>query len=805
MKSHVRVAVIGGGVVGCSVLYHLAKLGWSDVVLIERKELTAGSTWHAAGGFHAINSDPTVATLQAYTIGLYQEIEAASGQSCGLHLTGGVNIASTPARWEYLKAEWAKHRVMGLESELVTPAEVRELCPIVDTTGLLGGLYDKNEGHLDTAGVTHAYAKVARANGAEIYRQNQVVDLVPQADGSWDVVTEQGTIRAEHVVNAAGLWAREVGTMAGVELPTLPMEHHYLITEDIPEIAAHDGEITHCIDLDGEMYLRQEHNGVLLGIYEPNSTPWAVGGTPWDYGDTELLPPDLDRISDALMKGFRRFPSVEASGIKRVVNGPFTFTPDGNPLVGPVRGLRNYWCACGVMAGFSQGGGVGLALAEWMIEGESSQDIVAMDVARFGPYANRRYTIDKVNEFYQRRFSIVYPNEEWPAGRPSKTTPIYDRLKAENAVFGASYGLEHALWFAPKGSEPVETPTFRRSNAFDPVGEECRATRTAVGMIENGTFSKYEVTGPGAVAWLDTLLACKLPKVGRMGLAPMLSPKGRLRGDLTLMRLAEDAFMIFGSGYLQAWHMRWFEDNLPDGGVTVRNVTDDLLGFAVAGPQSRALMERVTGEALPNEAMRFMSWRHCEVGLAPALLARLSVTGELGYEIYAPANHQLGIYDTLMAAGRDLGLRLIGSRALNSLRLEKSFGIWSREFTPDYTAAMSGLDRFIDFTKPAFVGRDAALADREKDPARRLVTLAIEADDADVSGWEPIWKGDRLVGFITSGGYGYTVGKSLAMGYVDTAALGDGPDFAVHVVGEKRPATYLPEAPYDPAGARMRG
>ena len=804
MKSHARVVVIGGGVVGCSVLYHLTKLGWSDVVLVERKELTAGSTWHAAAGFHALNSDPNVARLQAYTIALYDEIQAASGQDLGMHMTGGVSIAASAERWEVPRAEWARHRIMGLDSELVGPDEIRKICPIIDTSDVIGGLFDPNEGHLDPNGTTHAYAGAARNAGAEVYRRNRVVDLVPLGDGGWDVVTEQGTIRAEHVVNAAGLWARECGRMAGLELPVMPMEHHYLITEEIPEVRALEAEIGHIIDLDGGMYVRQEHDGVLLGVYEQPSTPWAVGGTSWDYGESELLPPDLDRISESLMRGFKRFPPIERAGIKRIVNGPFTFTPDGNPLVGPVRSLRNYWCACGVMAGFSQGGGVGLTLAQWMIEGEPEGDVFAMDVGRFGAFAGKAYTLAKASEFYERRFQIPYPNEHWPAGRPAKTTPVYDRLKAANAVFGANYGQEYALYFAPKGEAPVETPTLRRSNAFAAVGEECRAIRDAVAMAENANFSKYEVSGPGAVAWLDHMFASRLPAVGRIRLAPMLAPSGRLAGDLTLLRLAEDRFLVIGSGYLQTWHMRWFEDHLPHAGVSVRNLTDHLIGFAVAGPRSRELLERVTGEDVANQGFRFMSVRPMDVGLAPALVARISVTGELGYEIYAEPQYQAGLYDLLRAAGADLGLRNFGGYAMMSTRLEKAFGAWSREFTPDYTAAMSGLDRFVDFDKADFIGRDAALREREAPPARRLALMQIEAEDADPVGYEPVWHGETLVGFATSGGYGHCVGKSLALGYLDRGVISARPDLEIHVLGDRRPARVLAEPPLDPAGVRMR-
>ena len=495
MKSHVRVAVIGGGVVGCSVLYHLTRLGWSDVMLIERSELTSGSTWHAAGGFHTLNADTNMAALQGYTIRLYRELEELTGQSCGLHHVGGLTLAADADRLDFLKAERAKHRYMGLETEIVGPDEIARLSPITNPKGLLGALYDPLDGHLDPSGTTQAYAKGARMQGAEIVLRNPVRELRPRPDGTWNVATVQGTVNAEHVVNAAGLWAREVGEMAGVYLPCHPMEHQYLVTDDLPEVYERDTELPHCMDPAGESYLRQEGRGLVIGMYEQRCELWAVEGTPSDFGH-ELLPEKIDRIADKLDVAYERYPILRTAGVKRIISGPFTFAPDGNPLVGPVPGLRNYWAACAVMAGFSQGGGVGLALAEWMIEGEPSRDIFAMDVARFGDWCTRPYTRAKVRENYQRRFAVSYPNEELPAARGLVTTPAYGVWAARNAVFGAGYGLEHVNWFAPEGEPAFEQPSFRRSNAFEPVAAECRAVREAVGINEIHNFGKYLVEGP---------------------------------------------------------------------------------------------------------------------------------------------------------------------------------------------------------------------------------------------------------------------------------------------------------------------
>ncbi len=615
--------------------------------------------------------------------------------------------------------------------------------------------------------------------------------------------TDKGDLVAEHVVNAAGLWAREVGRFAGLELPILAMEHQYIVTGEIPEVVASQKEVLHAIDFEGEIYMRQEGKGMLIGTYEKGGVPWAERQTPWNFTH-ELLPPDLDRIADSLEVGFRHFPPLERAGIKRIVNGPFTFAPDGNPVVGPIRGLRNYWVACGVMAGFSQGGGVGLALSNWMIHGDPGFDVWAMDVARFGDWATMAYTNAKVRENYSRRFRIRFPNEELPAARPLRMTPVYDRLKARGAVFGAAFGLEHALWFAPTGVEPVEDVTYRRSNAHGPVGDECRAVRNAVGLLETASFAKYEVTGPGAGAWLERVLANRLPRAGRLTLSPMLNDEGKLIGDFTVANPGSGRFFVFGSGIAEQYHLRWFDAHLPPSGVAIRALRTELLGLAIAGPRSRELLSRLTGDDVSNAALPFLSFRAMDVALLPAHVGRISFTGELGYEIWVPADCQLALYDAILAAGADLGLRHFGARALNSLRLEKSFGNWAREYRPIYTPAEAGLDRFVDVAKADFIGRDAVLRDRERRPARRLVTLVVDATEADAIGDEPVWHDGEVVGWITSGGYGHCVGKSIALGYVPAAVAAASSGFEIEMLGERRPASLAPQPLHDPTGERMR-
>ena len=801
MKTTTRVVIIGGGVVGCSVAYHLTKLGWSDVMLLERSELTSGSTWHAAGGFHTLNGDTNMAALQGYTIKLYRELEELTGMSCGLHHVGGITLADNAERFDMLLAERAKHRYMGLETEIVGPEEIAKLAPIVNLDGVIGALYDPLDGHLDPSGTTHAYAKAARMGGAEIHLHTKVLETNPRADGTWDVVTDKGTIHTEHVVNAAGLWAREVGAMAGVYLPLHPMEHQYLVTEETPEIFERDTEHPHVMDPAGESYLRQEGRGLCIGFYEQPCRPWAVGGTPWDFGH-ELLPDDFDKIEQSIEFAYKRFPVLERAGIKSVIHGPFTFAPDGNPLVGPIPGLRGYWSACGVMAGFSQGGGVGLMLAQWMVEGECERDTGAMDVARFGDWISPGYTLPKVIENYQKRFSVSYPNEELPAARPNRTTPMYDIFDKMGAVWGAQYGLEVPNYFA-QGDEPrFETPSFRRSNAWEATAREVKSVREAVGINETHNFGKYRVTGPNARAWLDRTMAGRIPKPGRIALNPMLSPAGRIIGDFTVSCLDESDFRLTASYGAQAYHMRWFLQHEKPG-VTLQNCSDSLTGFQIAGPKARQVLQACTQADVSQ--MRFMDVAPIVVGMTDCIVQRVSYTGDLGYEIFCPPMAQRQLWETLWHAGQPHGIRPFGMRAMMSLRLDRFFGSWGREFSPDYTPAETGLDRFIQWSKPSdFIGRSAVEAERETPPARTMVMFEVEAQDADVNAYEPVWIDGAVQGFCTSGGYSHHTGKSIAYALVPRAAVTQDLTAQIEILGQMRAARRLTSPLFDPDGLRLR-
>jgi dimethylglycine dehydrogenase len=816
MKSSAQVVVIGGGVVGASVLYHLAEAGWADVVLVERKELSAGSTWHSAGGMHTLNGDPNVAKLQQYTIQLYRTIEERSGQDCSIHLPGGLMLAGDRERLDWLRMAQARGRYLGMELDIISPAEAKAMFPLMEEQYFVGALFDPVEGHLDPFSVTNAYTVCARQGGAEVYRHTWVSDLRQRLDGTWDVITDRGEIHAEHIVNAGGLWAREVGRMIGLELPVLGMEHMYLVTDEMPEVAAHNAATGHempmALDFDGEIYIRQEQGGMLLGTYEQDCVPWSPREAPWSF-DMELLPPDLDRIAPSLEIAFKHYPAMASAPIKRVVNGPFTFAPDGNPLVGPIRGLRNCWVACAVMAGLSQGGGVGLALANWMTTGDPQLDVWGMDVARFGDWATLAYTNAKVRENYSRRFRITFPNEELPAGRPLHTTPAYDRLTAHNAVWGAGFGLEHALWFQRPGEEPVEEVTFRRSNAFPVVNEECRAVRERVGLTECSNYAKYRVSGDGAAEWLHGLFTNRLPNVGRIALTPMLNPDGRIVGEFSVARVDDDDFFLFGSQAAEVHHSRWFLAHLPERSAIRFDVLGlSLVGLSLAGPRARDVLQSVTAESLATADFPFMAFRRIDVGMVPAWVGRMTYTGDLGYELWVAPEHQRALFDLLWDAGHDAGIALFGFRALMSLRMEKMFGTWIREYRPIYTPLEARMDRYLKIDHD-FIGRGALEAELRRGPQRSLVYLEIDpdpAEPADVLGDEPIWHDGAVVGWVTSGSYAHYSGVSLAFGYVPAEFAAPGAPgeqwgrFEVEIIGHRRPARLLTEAVLDPAGTRMR-
>ncbi|MDA8691843.1 FAD-dependent oxidoreductase [Candidatus Pseudothioglobus singularis] len=804
MKDQARVVVIGGGVVGCSILFHLAKMGWKDVILLERNELTSGSSWHAAGQIHTISSDPNISRLQDYTINLYKEIEETSGHSVGMHSTGGYYLASNQSWHDYLKRERSKARSMGLEQEFVSLDEVVEKHPLINPENYVAALWDPLDGDIDPSGVTYAYAKSARVHGAEFYTHTPVIETNQRPDGSWDVVTEKGNIHAEHIVNAGGLWARELGRMSGIHLPVVPMEHHYLITEEIDKITSlPEGQrLPACIDYEANIYFRQERSGLLLGTYEPQSTPWSLDGTPQTFGH-DLLEPDLDRIADRLALAFERIPSLQNAGIKDTINGPFVFSPDGNPMIGPVPGMKNYWTAVGVMAGFCQAGGVGKTLAEWMIEGEPSIDVWAMDIARFGDFATPEWGVIKSSENYERRFVMTFPNETLPKGRRQKTTSIYDRLTQKGAVWQDSFGLENALWFASSPEDAYEEPTFHRSRSHEYVAKEVEAVRASVGASEVANFANHKFTGKGAKVFLNKVLAGRIPRPGRVNLTPMLLESGKLNGDLTVACIDDETYYLFGSSVSQNMHLRWFGMHLEGvQDVVYQNMTDDFHGIAISGPNSRELLSRLTREDVSSEAFKFRDIRDTFVGGVPALCVRISFTGELGYEIYVAPQYQLKLFEAIEEVGEDLDLKWFGGRALMSMRLEKSWGAWTMDFRPDFTIMESGLDFFVDWDKD-FIGKKAALIEKKNGPSKKLSVIHIDTE-TDVSGDEAVMHNGECVSYITSGGYGHSVQRSLAMTYLPVELIDSKTTLEVEILGEFHKASIVMEPLYDPSGSKMR-
>lgn len=800
------VVIIGGGVTGCSIAYHLAKAGFTDVVLLERTELTAGSTWHAAGGTGAFGGSANATLLHKYSFDLYPELEAETGQSCGFHHVGEITLGRTEDRVEQMKLHHTLAKRCGVETHWLTREDLLVRAPVMDPTAIKAALFEPSYGHVDPSGVTHAFAKGARDNGAVIHRQTPVLETNQRPDLTWDVVTPSGRIHAQRVVNAAGLWAREVAALAGVYLPLMPVEHHYFVTETISEIAAMKQELPLIGDADAEYYMRQEGKGLLLGVYEDACVHWAETGTPLNFGH-ELLPNALERIERNLAQACEAVPCLGTAGIKRVINGPMIFSPDLAPLIGPYPGKANYWTACGVMTGFSQSAAIGMIIAAWMSEGEPPMDVFMWDVARYGRWAGKDYTKARTGDMYATRFKTLYPYEERPAGRPVLTTPAYAAYRDMGAVFGASDGVEYPLWFAPAGVEAKDSLTFGRPNWWGHVGAECRALSEGVGIIDISTYGKHIVRGPMAHAWLENLMANKMPaRDGQLVLTPMLSPKGRLVGEFSVSRLSREEFLLVGSGPADRYHHRIWETHLPAGGVQVESMTTKLCGFSISGPNARKLLERLCDADISSEAWSYGQVGRVQIGpAADAILTRVAYTGELGYEVLVPCNSQLPLLEALLRVGEDFGVKLAGIRALNSLRIEKGYGAWGMEFSPDYTPFEAGMGRLVKFDKGAFVGRDAALCASEA-PLRWVYRqFDIETVDAEPWGGEPVMKDDQVVGYLTSAAFGHRVGHCVALGYMngDHAETREG--LFVDILGERCDVAVRATAAFDPEGKRMRG
>jgi len=802
MKSHAQAVVIGGGLIGCSILYHLTKLGWKDVVLLERDELTSGSTWHAAAGIHGLHDNNNITRIQNYTMNLYKELETLTGQGCGIFQPGSLYLAQTENREHQLRLQEAKAKYYGLNFHEISRNEAERLHPLVDFDGVRTIMYEPDGGNVDPSGVTNAYANGARQNGAEIYRFTPVTGTEQLSDKSWLIKTDKGNIKTEVVINAAGLWGREVGKMAGLDLPLLPAEHQYFVTETIPEIESIGRRLPSIADRDGEYYLRQEGNGLLVGAYEKDVKLWAELETPSGFGH-ELFPDDLDRIEENVLRAISRVPVLGGAGIKRVINGPMIWSPDSNALFGPVPELDGYYLCNGIIPGFSQSGGLGELLAEWIITGEPHLDIFSWDLARFGTWADKKFTKSRVKDQYSNRFAIHFPNEERSAGRPVRTRPAYSTQKELGAVFGLNYGWEHPLWFS-KEPNTVDSNGFTRQNWHEPVGIECNMLRNSVGVIDISNFAKYLVSGDGSESWLNSIFANRMPKnIGRSCLTPLIGKRGGIAGDFTVTHLEKDKFLIIGSGMAERYHSRYFKSVPLPGNVSFESITEKMCGFNVAGPKSREMLSRLSNADFSTELFPFMTAKRINLLGLSVIAVRVSFTGDLGWELYCDTVDQVELYNSLVTIAKELNGGPIGSRALMSLRIEKGYGSWSREYSPEYWPQEVGLSKLIKLDKD-FLNKEAYIKIKDKKPREMLrIIEVVDAKIADATGGEPIFSVDGApIGRVTSGAYCAGVGKSLALVFIKSSII----DVEMHVMilGKPHLAKLLDEPPFDPKGLKLR-
>ncbi len=809
MKDRARVVVIGGGVVGVSTLYHLAKKGWSDVVLIERKELTSGSTWHAAGLLPLFNMSYAVGQIHKYSVKLYGELEEETGQHVGLRRVSNIRLATTRDRMDEYHQYAGVARTIGVQVDFLTPEEVREIWPLCVTDGLVGAIRHPEDGYVQPADLTQAFAIGARNRGAEIYRHTTVTGLRQKTGGEWVVTTDKGEITCEHVVSATGNFARQTGAMAGLDVPVMPVEHQYIVTEPHPAIQERKRqglpEMGVLRESDGSWYMREENGGLILGPYEVGAPACYVDG-PHPESEYELFQEDLDRLEPHIESAMRRVPIFSEAGIKQVYNGAIAYTPDGSPIIGPAWGKRNFWLNEGHSFGITAAGGAGWQLAEWIVEGEPTIDMLGVDPRRFGDYASKAFLKEKNEEAYANVFTVHYPDEERPAARPLRTAPCYGRMKELGAVFGQKFGWERPNWFAPAGVPREDHWSFRRSKWFEHVGRECQNVHENVGLLDMTAFAKARIAGPGARDFLDHLVANKLPgRDGRIALAHALTARGGVHSEFTIFREAADSYYLVSAGGLQRLDHDWLRRNLPrDGSVEMENLTTAMGVLVVAGPNSRALLERVAGCDLSNEAFPWLTGKDTTIGLAPARLLRVNFVGELGWEIHHGIEYQNHIFDALMAAGQDLGIAPFGIRAMDAMRIEKSYRMIGTELSIEYAALESGLDRFVRPEKGDFVGRDALLAWRERGFANAFATLEVRGhNDADPLGNNPIYLDGELVGRATSGAYGFRLGKSLALAMVRPELAVPGHEFVMDVLGTTCTATVVGESPFDPENTRL--
>ena len=801
MTTHARIIIIGGGIVGVSTLYHLAKAGEKEALLLERRELTAGATWHAAGNVHTQSAYANISALQAYSLRLYDGLAEEVGQEVGSHVVGGFFLAQTKERMEEFKHLAGKFRALGLEYDLVSPSEMKAKYPLLNVSDLEGGAWDPEEGYVDPYSVTMGLAAGARKYGGQIRRNSQVDSIVRLPSGHWRLTAGDEVFECEIVVNCAGFWAREVAEMVGTTVPITNMEHQYLVTDTMPDVEELNYELPMIRDCDSQYYLRQEGQGLLLGPWEQDCrTAWGKGHAPWSFGQ-ELFEDDWDRLGDGLGAIFHRIPALENAGIKRGVNGAISFAPDGRPMIGPMPGVPGFFVACGFLGGIAQGGGIGLAMSQWILQGEPELDLHFIDVARFGDWTTREFARERTHEILPIRYELIYPGIERKTGRPLKTSPIYNDLLAHGAVMGQAYGWERPLWYAPDGVEAKDKPSFQRPNWWEHVGNEARAMAAGCGLSEMSSYGKFRISGTDAEAFLNHIGSAKVPSnPGRMALSLMLNDRGGIVGDITIENSGDGNFYCVGATLGVALYQRWMHDHAGGFDVRIENITDHVSAIGIAGPKSRDLLNALSDGAF--EEFPFMSSRMFEIGRVMCKAIRISFSGELGWELHCPILNQKTLFDALMAEGPKHGLTLMGGRAMGMLRLEKGYRSWGAEMTTEVTPHAAGLEQFCSMTKD-YIGRNAVDIQRTTPPKKRFVTLEVDADAPPCWGTEPVMKNGALIGYVTSGGMGWRSGKMLAVGWIGGSEVTHGTNLDVQILQKVYRAVVVRDPVYDPNNEQL--
>jgi len=805
IQTHAKLVIVGGGILGISLLYHLTKEGWKDLVLIEKGELTSGSTWHAAGQCPHMVGSYNLAKVHQHSTNLYKQLEKETGQATGFHECGSLRLAYKKEDIDWFHYVKGIMDNVGSPAEILSPNEIKNVHPFIRLDGILAAFHTPEDGHTDPTSTTNAMAKGARNGGAKIYRKNRVTNIKQLPSGEWKVFTENGDIVCEHVVNAAGSFCPEVGAMVGLkEVPSINMIHHYLVTEAHPEIEKLKKELPVTRDPEASAYLRQEGKGLLIGPYEKDAKAWALEGMDWKF-DMELLEPELDRIEKHLEIGMNRIPQFKDVGIKKIICGPITHTPDDNFFAGPAPGLKNFWMACAASVGIAQGGGVGKYLAQWIVHGDSEINMLEFEPRRYMSWVNKKYAVDKSVDQYTRMYVTPMPNESIDVGRPMKTTPIYKKLKDMGAVYLDSYGWEKPAWFAKPGMK--EEYSFKRSNAFTYVQKECENVQNNVGILDLSTFAKYEITGHDSESYLDRLCANSIPKKeGNIVLAHTLNKIGRIQSELTITRLPNNKFYVLSSTASEIRDLDWFNHNInKDEKVEIKNITEDYGVLVLVGPKSRNVLSQLTSENLDNKNFPWLKGKEIEINKVPVRALRINYMGELGWELHHPMKQITPLYDSIYEVGKKEKINNFGTYAVNSLRMEKAYRGWGAELTGEISLVEAGMNRFFNLGKKnKFIGSDVLRKKLQSGVDIKIVYLEIDVDDADARGNEPVYHNNKIVGVVTSGAYGFRVKKSLAFAYVNSDLANEGNEFLIGIQGQKREAKVVISPLYDPENKKLK-